>query len=170
MSKTIVYVAASSNELARAKGFAARLRMRGLTPSCDWIAVVHGAGEGNPDDYSVRRTAACEAVKAIDGADALALLVPHAPRISHGAFFELGYAEARGKLCVCVGETKRSVFCSLYSEVESEEQAIEIFVKCFPRRANECPHCSVDGVAGEIVTADDRRRYICAMGHEWAMQ
>lgn len=115
-----VYVAASSNELARAKWAIKELRELGHVVTHDWPAEVESVGSANPPDAreTDRVIWADGDLVGIEEADVFWLLMPEAE--GFGAGVELGYALAMGHFVggpsprvVCSGPVARSIFTAL---------------------------------------------------------
>ncbi len=129
-SKPSVYVAASSDELARANWAMKKVRTEGWTVASDWVAAIgHAGGVANPTDAprEDRQRWSRTAFGAIDMADALWLL---APEVGHGrgAFVELGFALAQRMPVVVSGSRHASsIFTSLANaEVETDDEALAL--------------------------------------------
>lgn len=119
-----VYVAGSSADIDRARRAAANLERSGVEVTSTWWVQVEEHGEGNPTDDAVRASCARRDLAELDAADVVWLLVPEVGH-SHGAFFEFGRAAARDVLVVASGATRRSIFCSLAVECETDAIALE---------------------------------------------
>ncbi len=126
-----MYVAGSSDPLERP-----RVRrvmdtiaaMPGCALALDWLAAIEAAGSANAGlTLEQRRHYARANLKAIATADGFVFLAP--VTVTRGAWLELGYALDCAAPVVCSGATKQSIFCSLVTEVESDEDAIEIVRK-----------------------------------------
>lgn len=112
-----VYVAASSNELARASAAMRAVENAGYRLTLDWVAVIEKAGgvaSPNPAAVGGRdmlvkwsRDAMC----AIDAARVFWLLAPQADH-GRGAFFEFGFAVAQGKHVIVSGPARA---CSIFT-------------------------------------------------------
>lgn len=116
-----IYVAASSNELARAKAAMNALRELGHTITHDWVTEVERVGSANPVDATLDEAAmwADEDLQGVEAAEVVWLLAPE--RDGFGAGVELGYAIALGMWdmdkqdlrIVCSGPYQRSIFTSM---------------------------------------------------------
>ncbi len=123
-----VYVAASSDELARAAWAMTKVRAEGWFVALDWVSVIgHNGAIANPTDVprAQRQGWAFDALGALESATALWLL---APEVGHGrgAFVELGYAVAQQLPIVVSGSRHAcSIFTALAAEeLESDEAAL----------------------------------------------
>lgn len=123
-----VYVAASAapDSAWRVNAAIAALRDAGVAVTCTWPEVVAATpGGSNPRDASDadRRAWSAQDLAEIDAADAVWFLAPTPPATTRGAWFEAGYAFAKGKRLVFSGDTRQSVFCALGSEMPSDAAA-----------------------------------------------
>lgn len=129
MSEPTLYIACSSAPAQRQRYLDAAQAATdaGFEVISSWLADVEREGAGNPDTLSVRIECAQKDIREILEAQALWLLAPPSPLVSHGAFFELGIAiresATRRYPIVASGETKRSIFCSLVEEFDTDEAA-----------------------------------------------
>lgn len=126
-----VYVAASSAEVERAAHVMNLLEARGdgdIAIVSTWpLAVAKAGGVGNPADASREQRIAWSLadLAEVDAADVVLFLVSHTP--ARGAYFEIGYATARGKLVFSSGGanayTTQSIFLGLTREYEHDFDA-----------------------------------------------
>lgn len=124
-----VYVAASAapDQSDRVRAAIDALRAADITVTCTWPEIVAATpGGANPRAATDVDRAAWSAqdLKEIDAADAVWFLVPTPPATTRGAWFEVGYAHAKGKRVVFSGDTKQSVFCALGHEFVTDEAAL----------------------------------------------
>lgn len=124
MSKTKVYVAGSSAECGRARAVAKLLEEQGFEVVSTWWDDVEKEGVQNPTDEDLRRAYSAQDLDQVRSSEVLLLLIPREGAHSHGAFLEFGYALSHGLSCVASGDTKRSIFCSLALECETDEEAV----------------------------------------------
>lgn len=127
-----IYVAGSSAETERAQKFTTALQQMGIQTTNTWIEEVVLHGGGNPDSASPgdRRRWAQQDLKGVDDADGVWILLP--TQYSHGAFFEIGYALAKGKTIYSSGQcTPPSIFLSLTIQFETDLEAFCAIVKEF---------------------------------------
>jgi nucleoside 2-deoxyribosyltransferase len=126
-----VYVAASSNQLERAKQTMAVLEERGYTVTHDWVTEVEVVGEANPVGASMTARAnwAKADLSGVAAADVMLLLMP--AEGGFGAAVELGYALALGIPVVASGCTERTIFTALARCFDRDDLALEA---AFPDR------------------------------------
>ncbi len=101
----LVYVAAASDELLRARWAMDQVRREGWEVALDWVSVIEASGgAANPTDVPRTRRAgwAQDALDAIRWASAVWLLSPH-QGAARGAFVELGSALTLGRPTVVSG-------------------------------------------------------------------
>jgi nucleoside 2-deoxyribosyltransferase len=120
-----VYIAASSKELGRAKAVKALLEDYGHQVTHDWMAEVEKVGSANPEGASQQDLArwASEDLAGVDNADFFWLLMPEDGGL--GAFWEAGYAQARGKVLIVSGRHSRSIFTIFAHRYDSDVEAFE---------------------------------------------
>lgn len=103
--KCWVYVAGSSQELARVRAVQAALCAAGCAITHDWTQSVEAAGSGSPE--TVTPTDELEAwfadLRGVCAADIVVVLAPRAPATTIGAWVELGVAWGYGVPVVLVG-------------------------------------------------------------------
>ena len=87
-----VYVAASSQEMPRAKAVITAIREAGHEITHDWVAVIEQVGSANPEHATVedQRKWSKEDLDGAFNAEALVLLSPN-KGTAQGAFTEFGY-------------------------------------------------------------------------------
>lgn len=121
-----VYVAGASAEIDRAEHVAQRLREVGVEVASTWMAVVREAGDGNPRDATKEQRAkwAWSDLREVSASEVLLVLIPSGPA-SFGSGVEFGFAfrSAYARI-VFSGDTKRSIFCALGEEYDSDDEAI----------------------------------------------
>jgi hypothetical protein len=121
-----IYVAASSEELNRAKGVMERLERLGHTVTKDWVIEVEQVGTANPRDATADQRAAW-AQEDLDGvaqADLVWLLMPTGHSV--GAFWEAGYAQAMHKRLIVSGDHQRSIFpATAHRCFDTDEEALK---------------------------------------------
>ena len=132
-----VYVAASSDELPRAKLWMARLREAGITVTSTWPTTIESVGSANRAgvEPEQRRVWARSDLVDLDEADWFWLLVPTMSP-GRGAYVELGVAWAERKHIISSGNTTQSIFCSLGMERATDVEALAELV----RAARASPH------------------------------
>ena len=110
-----VYVAGASGEAIEVAALIAKLEGLGHTCTFDWTReVLSRRAAGKTDADLTQFEAACAATGCLDGvdrADILWLVVPQTESI--GAWVELGYAMARGKILCASGRHSRTIFGAL---------------------------------------------------------
>lgn len=134
-----IYVAASSGEVARARRAMAAVRARAWTVVHDWTETIAGVGEANPIDapHADRLAWSRQAFDAIDRAWAVWLCTPSIGA-GRGAFAELGYAIAIGRLVVASGKDRRaSIFTACAIEVADDADAPDLLAGLFAQRERE---------------------------------
>lgn len=125
-----VYLAGAVAEIERADKWLKTLRARGIRVTSTWVDSVRKEGVSNPADNRLRYKYARKDVQEIEDAwrdnGLLWMLAPLEPNVSHGAYFELGYATARGMARIVSGEYLRSIFTSLATfHTHSDELAFQ---------------------------------------------
>lgn len=87
-----IYVAASSQEMPRAKAVIHAIREAGHEITHDWVSVIEGVGSANPENATVEecRKWATEDLDGAFNAEALVLLAPN-KGTAQGAFTEFGF-------------------------------------------------------------------------------
>lgn len=125
-----VYVAGSSGEIDRAKAATAALRAAGVVVVSTWPEVVEAVGDANPPTASreERLGWALEDLRQVELADVVLLLCPW-ESAGRGAYLEAGYALGLDIPVVAAGRTLQSVFCSCFSEHETDAAAIAEVVR-----------------------------------------
>ncbi len=120
-----VYVAASSTDTARAQEWVDRLGLAGINVVSTWLNTIASVGEANPREATKQQRAGWSAADLgeLRACDLLWFLVPPADKPTRGAWLEVGFAEAAGKLLVCSGDTKQSIFCALGDEYAHDVDA-----------------------------------------------
>ena len=132
-----VYVAGSSAEIERARGWMQKLRERGVHVSSTWPEVVAAeGGQANPRDATVeqRKGWSLTDIKQATGSQVFWLLMPQGPH-SFGAAFEYGFFVALcpdGKAThVVSGDHLRTIFTAFSLCYDSDEEAFEVICKMF---------------------------------------
>jgi len=118
-----VYVAGSSKELSRCRGFIAEVEALGYSITENWVAEVDAnqgvANTGLTPEIRERAAKAC--ARGVDNADIVIVLVPSKDAPSIGCWVELGIAltlsQSEAKEIIYVGSVERSVFSALVSRV-----------------------------------------------------
>jgi hypothetical protein len=84
---------------------------------------VREASEANPADDGARFALAVRCAREVAGASTLWLLMPR--EVSHGAFWEFGYAAGTSARCIVSGRgVDRSIFTALADCFDTDEQAL----------------------------------------------
>lgn len=144
-----VYVAASSSEMERAKNAIAMLTAIGIECTSRWVATIERVGDANPAEATRedRVQWAQDNLDDIERSDAVWMLAPSPGVMSHGAFFELGFAIAlrnnraflEGVLTpriVASGGDHRWVFLALADFVEpNDAMGLDAVVELFHEEA-----------------------------------
>lgn len=127
-----VYIAGSSDDLPRVKAAMAAATAAGLTVVSTWVGHVEKAGDGNPRwaTNEQRWRWASTDLDGVGDSDVIWLLF--APKFGAGA--EWGYARAMGKIQITSGDTKRSIFCALGHEFETDEAALAFLLTIKERK------------------------------------
>lgn len=120
-----IYIAASSNDIARATIWHQRAIAQGIQTTSAWLDVIKEAGDANPRDASDRDRAAWayDDLQGVHRADLFWLLVPPIDKPTRGAWIEFGFAQARNKRIICSGDTKQSIFSAIGTEFADDEWA-----------------------------------------------
>lgn len=120
-----VYVSASSAEIDRAELWMGRLSMAGLNVTSTWARVIRDVGSANPRDATREQRKQWSDVDLgeVRACDLLWFLVPALDKPTRGAWLEVGFADAAGKLLVFSGDTKQSIFCATGDEYEDDIDA-----------------------------------------------
>lgn len=126
-----IYVAGSSAESARAQRAVDLLKSAGLTVTSTWLETIASVGDANPATatYSDRRGWSLADLAQIDSCDLLWLLAPDRAAPSRGAWLEVGYAHAKGKIVVCSGDFAQSIFCALGTEKAEDVEAFAVICR-----------------------------------------
>ncbi|MGN6107072.1 MAG: hypothetical protein ACTHU0_18340 [Kofleriaceae bacterium] len=125
-----VYVAASSGEIQRAKGWISRLVAAGVQVTSTWPETIAAVGDANPRDASPgqRLAWAVADLHQVASADLLWMMAP-VKEAGRGAYVELGFAHAQRKLLVVSGCSWQSIFGALAREFETDEEAFAFIVE-----------------------------------------
>lgn len=109
-----VYVAASSEEIATARAAMRDLEHAGVMVTSTWPDVIASQSEANPRNASRedRRQWSVTDLAQVEEADVLWFMAPSRAS-GRGAYVELGYAYARGKVVIASGDTTQSIFGAL---------------------------------------------------------
>lgn len=101
MTRPKIYIAAASLEVARAERVVRGAKQLGATVVGEWAGAIreHGS-EGIKLEPHERNRRSAEIRLAIREADALLYLVPRVGVETKGGWWEAGFAEALGKICV----------------------------------------------------------------------
>jgi nucleoside 2-deoxyribosyltransferase len=147
-----IYVAASSDQLERAKAAIEALQANGHVVTHDWTIAVEEHGTANPRDATVEQRAAwaTDDLTGVHDADILWLLMPG--QGGFGAAVELGYALAHGRpIVVSGGDPMRSIFTAFATVYDRDDQALaEAFRRC------DCETCVRDRVNGSTANSQGR--------------
>ncbi len=130
------YLASSFDFTPSVKELAAYLENRGHAITCKWWLVDYKKALDIADDdqwfsQPIIRTICTRSLKAIEDADILILVAPHAHKFN-GANVEVGYALGHRKPVICLGELERSgmyeplIRCRTMKELESTLEEFEI--------------------------------------------
>jgi hypothetical protein len=119
-----VYVAASSDDIDRARRWIAALRAAGVEVTADWPETIASVGAANPRAATrgERKRWAEGDLGDVKRAHLFWLLVP-AAGAGRGAYAELGYARALGLSLMASGDTHQSIFCAMGVEHPTDEAA-----------------------------------------------
>jgi hypothetical protein len=127
-----VYVAASSQEMPRARAVITAIREAGHEITHDWVEVIEGVGSANPENASVEecRKWAQEDFDGVYHADVVVFLAPN-KGTAQGAFTEFGYAlgliragQFNRKTMVVKAPTCHSIFQSAADYILTSDVAI----------------------------------------------
>lgn len=122
-----LYLAGASAELQLIEGYIKRiLAETSHTITHDWTKAVRRYG-ANPPNMLLpdRKLASIEDLSGAFQADLVWLLVPAAASI--GCYFEVGAAFQDGKQIIASGDTRKSIFCSLFkAEYPTHEDAFKV--------------------------------------------
>lgn len=137
-----VYVAGSSDELDRAEQVIARLRAAGITVTSTWAENIRKVGASNPRDASREQRGHWSHV-CLSEVDAAQVVLFLAPGRGHGrgGYYEVGYANAKGKHLLASGDTVQSIFLALGREFETDHEAIRYLVD-LARRTDYSASCT----------------------------
>lgn len=119
-----VYIAASSDDIARAEHWTTTLRDYGIDVVSTWPAAVRAIGVANPTDATdaQRRSWSGGCLLEVAACDVLWLLAPDNGH-GRGAYAEFGAAHAMGKVLIASGDVTQSVFCAQATEFVLDGQA-----------------------------------------------
>lgn len=120
-----VYIAASSKEMGRVGAVMRLLEDYGHKITHNWVAEVEAVGSANPEgatEADLARWAAAD-LDGVDQADIVWLLMPDAGGL--GAYWEAGYAQAKGKQLVVSGKHRRSIFTVFAKRFDTDVEAFE---------------------------------------------
>lgn len=144
-----IYVAASSNEISRAKFWIQRLREHGFHVTSTWPEVVAEVGDANPRDAGDLHRAlwAQTDLDQVAHSDVLWFLVGN----SKGAFVEYGYFHAKrtngeARHLISSGDTKSSIFTALGREFSQDYDAFSWLLNVKEQSADKqttIPGCEV---------------------------
>lgn len=123
-----VYIAGSSSDTARVKKAGSLIDDPNIELVGKWVADIESEGEANSLDLGKRHHYAMKDLMSIDTSDLLWFLVPTPPAYSDGGFTEVGFALASGTTIITSGSTKRSIFCALTCEYETDEEAASAII------------------------------------------
>jgi nucleoside 2-deoxyribosyltransferase len=124
-----VYVAGSGAELERAAEVMRLLRLAGIEVVSTWVENIRKVGASNPEHLRAQHRGWADAqVAEVEACDLFLMLSPHG--VSHGAFWELGYADCLDKVIVVSGATAtRSVFTARATCIDSDVDAIAVVAR-----------------------------------------
>lgn len=125
-----VYIAASGDDIDRAKEVRRVMRDAGVDVLASWIHNVEAVGDSNPRTASKndRKRWSINDLTEVSAADLLLVLVPPPGKTSRGLWFEGGFSYCAGKPIIFSGDTLQSIFCALGDEFETDAEAMaEVF-------------------------------------------
>jgi len=127
-----VYVAGSSKEPERAARAMNALRAADIEVTSTWVDVIAASGgASNPESitHEQRYDYAIKDVSEVANARVLWLLMPQSP--SMGAFFEFGFARARGHQVLVSGANQyASIFTALaHGRCDTDEEALDVIIQ-----------------------------------------
>lgn len=133
-----VYIAAAStpDEMLRVERCARALAEVGIEITSTWPTVIGQVGATNPRNASVgdRRAWSAQDLSEVANADALWLLCPPSGAATRGAWCEMGYAWAKGRLVIASGDTKQTIFTALGAEYDTDDEALHALALVAERR------------------------------------
>lgn len=123
-----IYVAASSAEIDRAERMISRLKAAGHEITEDWTVTIRTVGLANQGLSPERRRECADAdFKGVASADRVVILVPRAPVVTQGAWWEGGVADALEIPTLAVGRKEdrdRNIFLSRCREVDTDDEVL----------------------------------------------
>lgn len=121
-----IYIAGSSAEPARVRWAMDAINATpGLRVAHDWLASIERGAPANAElSLAERRTYAADDLRAVHAAAVVWFLAPEKP--TRGAWLEVGYALALGKVVIVSGDTAQSIFCALAVECSCDADALQL--------------------------------------------
>lgn len=119
-----VYVAASSDELDRARYWMTMLSNIGAGVTSEWAEIIAEVGTANPRDAATERRFKWSAndLASVAESDMVWFLVPK-ESAGRGAYYETGFARAAGIPVISSGDTKQSIFNAQGKEFATDDEA-----------------------------------------------